>query len=143
MSFHDLLTKDYAKKPQPIILRLTIIIGNLLIFLYFSGFHLDMKFGPMIKKSERKNDSVEEAMRKFSTLDMISIMLSVIVAVRQLDFRRPEIDSFNEIVYLPALEFKSTFMLLVFTIFKLFYQLPDKSTGLIGWKNFPSNDTLS
>lgn len=140
MSLQDLLTKDYAKKPQPIILRLTIIIGNLLIFLYCSGFYLDSKFGPIILKSEAQ--TVKDEMRKFSTLDMVSIMLSVIVAVRQLDFRRPEIDSFNEIVYLPALEFKSTFMLLLFTIFKLFYQIPDKKTGIIGWEGFPFQEFL-
>jgi hypothetical protein len=138
MSLQDLLTKDYSKKPQPIVLRLMIISGNLLIFLYLSGFYVKDSLGPMIKKAKdgKQEESVEITMNRFSTLDMVAIMLALMVTVYQLDFRRPDIDSFNEIVYLPAQESRPTFILLLFTIFKLIYQLPDKKTGIIGWSNF-------
>lgn len=133
MSLQNLLTKDYSSKPQPILLRFLVITGNLLAFMYLSGYYCNSYFGPVIK---REGTTVAFEMREFSTLDMCAVMIALIVAVRQLGFRRPEIDSFNEIVYLPAHEVKSTLGLLFFTIFKFFYQLPNKKTGVIGWNGF-------
>lgn len=132
MSFQELLSKDYQKNFLPFATRLSIIIGNLIVFLYFSGWHQKSQFGPTI--SHLKDGlCAKDAMRSFSTLDMTALMLAVVVCVNQLSFKRPCIDSFNQIITFPASEKNWTILLLVFCIFKFLYQLPSRSTSELGW----------
>lgn len=135
MSLQELLTKDYSKKPQLLLVRFTIIGGNLLIFLYCSGWHFDNRFGPIIT-APLSYETVSKQMKSFSSLDMMALLMALLVVVRQLDFRRPEIDSYNEIVYLPAQESKSILALMLFSIFKFYYQFPRGGSSTIGWEGF-------
>jgi hypothetical protein len=135
MSLQELLTKDYSKKPQLLLVRFTIIGGNLLIFLYCSGWHFNNRFGPIIT-APLSYETVSTQMKSVSSLDMMALWMALLVVVRQLDFRRPEIDSYNEIVYLPAQESKSILALMLFSIFKFYYQFPRGDAGVIGLEGF-------
>lgn len=134
MSFQELLSKDYQKNILPMGARVGVILGNLYIFLFYSGWQYKGQFGPVISHLEN-GIPVEEAMKSFSTIDMTVVMLAVVVCVHQLSFRRPDIDSFNEIMTFPASEKNWTILLLICCIFKFFYQLPTKETGVLGCWN--------
>lgn len=128
MSLQDLLTKDYRKNPLPATMRFLIIIGNLCVFLFFSGWHQDGLFGPKISSRDLSSESVCQAINSFSTLDMTAIILAILLVVKQLSFKRPDIDSFKEIMTFPACEKKWAVLLLIFSIFKFFYQFPSETS---------------
>lgn len=132
MSFQDLLTKDYSKNVLPSTVRFIIILGNLFLFLRYSGWYHDGYYGPNILSSDVKPRSVRNAIKHISILDMTAVILAILVAVKQLSFKRPEIDSFKEIMTFPACERKWTIVLLLFSILKFIYQQPSDVTDKTG-----------
>lgn len=132
MSFQNLLTNDYTKSMKEF-LRFVIIVGNVIVFYYFCGMRTPERFGPKIDErmrfassssigSENDQKIVPDPLSYTSTLDMIAMLLAVFVAMKQLTFGRPEIDSFNEIIYFIPQERNSAVLLFLFTIFKGVYQ---------------------
>lgn len=134
MSFGNLLTNDYQKSIKEL-LRFAIILGNLVLFYFFCGMRSLGRFGPKISGETPfapwhdhalseidKSVILEDPMQYTSSLDMIAMILAVFVAMKQLTLGRPEIDSFNQIIYLLPQEKNSTLLLLLFTIYKTIFQ---------------------
>ena len=132
MTLHESLCKDYRKNPFPEITRFTFIAMNLLLFLYFSGYYNEKTVGTRIveyKGQTSDENKVREyysdcsnKLAKISLFDMIGVILAVYLAMKQLSFARPEVDSFNEIVSMPAQDTKISIILSCFSFFKLVYQ---------------------
>ena len=85
-------------------------------------------------------------MTKTSSLDMMALALAVLLSMKQLSFGRPEIDSYKEVIHLPAQEKNTAIVLFVFSLFKMIYQfynyLPtdygiynSQKKSLDDWKN--------
>ena len=68
-------------------------------------------------------------MANTSLFDMIALAFAVLLAMKQLSFSRPEIDSYKEVIHLPAQEKNTAIVLFAFSLFKMIYQfywyLPD------------------
>jgi hypothetical protein len=128
MSLGNLLASDYQKSIKEFI-RFVIIIGNLLAFYFFCGMRAHGRFGPRLTPdfsfapwNPPREVILEDPLQYTSSLDMIALILAVYVAMKQLTFGRPEIDSFNQIIYLLPQEKNATLLLLLFTIYKAAHQ---------------------
>jgi hypothetical protein len=129
------LSTEYSKSLKEV-LRFVIIGTNLAVFYYFSGVRID-KFGPDIDEqkpfrpinmpklnphSTTSDPEADDPLRKSSILDMIAFILAIYLALKQLTFGRPEIDSFREKIILLPQEKKASLILVLFILFKTVYQ---------------------
>jgi hypothetical protein len=157
MSLQTLLSTDYSKTLKEFF-RFAIVAINLMVFYYFCGLRRENKFGPSISEMKpfapyntpktnpnltTPEEALNDPLRYTSTLDMLAFIMAIYVAMKQLTFGRPEIDSFRETIVLLPQEKRSAMMLLLFTIFKLVYQFfyklkPDWGKGNQHGANFNS-----
>lgn len=129
MSYQSLLTTEYNRSFNEV-LRFFVIAGNLLIFYFYCGLRMHGKFGPRIEEvcmeypcKLSKDDTITvDPLTQTSSLDMIALILAIYVAMKQLTFGRPEIDSFKQAIYLLPQEKKSALVLFIFSIFKFWHQ---------------------
>jgi hypothetical protein len=134
MSFQNLLASEYSRSVKEV-LRFAIIVGNILSFYFLCGMRSPERFGPMIDENRpfapwtrfaiQPVASVQnevDPLEHTSILDIIAMILAILVAMRQLTFGRPEIDSYNQTIYLLPQEKNSALVLFLFTIFKLLHQ---------------------
>lgn len=132
MAYQDLLSKDYRKTPFKELVRFLIIFGNVAVFYMFSGWNVDGYLGPQILMSKRlyglkapdprNANPIGDDLRFTSIIDLVGVIISVYLTIKQLGFGRPEIDSYNEIIYLPAQEKKVALLQFGYCVFKLIFQ---------------------
>ena len=93
------------------------------------------------QKAYRYKENVPLA--KSSFLDIIALGLAIFLTIKQFTFTRPEVDSFNEKIMLPAKEKSVAMMLLVFscvkTCLQFFQDVPDYKTSGV-YSSYPYGD---
>lgn len=135
MTMQSVLSTEYSKSLKEF-LRFAIIGTNLMAFYYFSGFRR-FQLGPELEEQKpfrplnmpkidlnrtTDEDEKDDPLRFFSSLDMLAFILAIYLALKQLTFGRPEIDSFREKIILLPQEKKAAIILLLFSLFKLTFQ---------------------
>jgi hypothetical protein len=119
MVLQSLLVKDYKKTTIATLIRFVVILSNFYIFQELSGWKQEVTvFG--------LQSTATEGLTIHYLLNSGALILATYLTLKSLSFGRPDIDSFNETIYLPAQDRRISFFLCAFCLFKYLYQLFDK-----------------
>jgi hypothetical protein len=112
MVLQSLLCKDYRKTTIATLIRFAVILGNFWIFQELSGWKQEVKLA----------GADDAGLIYHYLLNSGALILATLLTLKSLSFGRPDIDSFNETIYLPAQDKNYSIALCAFCLYKYIYQ---------------------